>query len=126
MTRRTIAVFGLAIAVAVAGAVVAILTQSGSRAAAVQPAAQEGFPPNLSAHLDRLSQALPGTEGMAGEGPAGGAEDAFMERAYPSDTISVGQMDAARAAFAATKSRKFPSGFGKPGTWVSVGPSQAL
>jgi hypothetical protein len=126
MTRRTLVVFGLAIAVAVAGAVVAILTQSGSRAAAVQPTAQEGFPPNLSAHLDRLSQALPGTEGMAGEGPAGGAEDAFMERAYPSDTISVGQMDAARAAFAATKSRKFPSGVGKPGTWVSVGPSQAL
>ena len=126
MTRRTVLVLGLALAFIVAGAVVGILMQSGSRAAAVRPTAQEGFPTALSAHLEQLSRALPGTEGMAGEGPASGAEQEFMERAYPSDTIAVQQMDAARAAFAGMKNNDFPSGWGKPGTWVSVGPSQAL
>ena len=129
MRQRTVLLLGLAIAMIVAGAVVGTVMQSGSQAEAVRPIAQDGqqeFPGNLSAHLARLSRALPGTEGMAEEGPAGGAEDAFMARAYPADTISVGQMDRARAAFAATKNRKFPKGWGKPGSWVSVGPSQAL
>jgi len=126
MTRRTLVVLGLALAFIVAGAVVGLLMQSGSRAAAVRPTAQEGFPTALSAHLEQLSRALPGTEGMAGEGPASGAEQEFMERAYPSDTISVQQMDAARAAFTVMKNNELPSGWGKPGTWVSVGPSQAL
>ena len=49
-----------------------------------------------------------------------------MARAYPADTISVPQMDAARAAFSNANGRPFPSGRGRPGTWVSVGPSEAL
>jgi hypothetical protein len=80
----------------------------------------------LRKHLERLKQAVPGNQGMAGAGPAGAAEDAFLRRAYPSDVITVAQMDAARSAFARAAGRPFPAGKGRPGTWVSIGASQAL
>jgi hypothetical protein len=76
----------------------------------------------IAQHLE----ATPGTDAADSEGPAGAADAAFLERAYPADTISVAQMNAARSAFAATKGRAFPKGKGKKGTWVSVGPSRAL
>ena len=64
---------------------------------------------------------------MAEEGPASGAEAAFLERAYPAETISARRQRPLRAAaFSASKGRPFPAGKGKKGTWVSVGPSQAL
>jgi hypothetical protein len=127
MRRRTIVVLGLAVTMVAAGAIVGVVTQSGGRSAqAVRAPAGEGLPPRVSAHLAGIGRALPGNEGMDEEGPASAAEDEFMERAYPADTISVGQMDHARAAFTATKNRAFPTGKGRPGTWVSVGPSQAL
>jgi hypothetical protein len=85
-------------------------------------AIEEGMPRALNAHLERLKQALPGG---SGEGPAGGAEDAFLQRAFPGDTISVAQMDAARTAAARLNGRPFPRGKGRPGIWVSVGPSIA-
>lgn len=87
---------------------------------------EQEVPTALAGHLDKLKQTLPGDQGMAGEGPAGAAEAAFQQRAYPDGTISVAEMNAARAAFAAAKGRPFPSGKGRPGTWVSVGPSEAL
>lgn len=76
------------------------------------------------AQRDRFKQLVPGfkVEG----GPWTGAEADFLARAYPADTISVEQMDAARAAFTAAQGRPFPSGKGRKGTWVSVGPSEAL
>ncbi|HEY2946980.1 MAG TPA: hypothetical protein VGJ53_01060, partial [Micromonosporaceae bacterium] len=85
----------------------------------------EGFgegdlPPLISRHLE----ALPENGGL--EGPGGAADQAFLERAYPAGTISVAQMDTARAAYTASKGRPFPSGKGQKGTWVSVGPSEAL
>jgi hypothetical protein len=49
-----------------------------------------------------------------------------MQRAYPNDTISVEQMADARQAFTDIKGNPFPRGKGRPGTWVSVGPSEAL
>ncbi len=88
--------------------------------------AEAEFPTALGRHLEKLKEALPGSQGMAEEGPSSAAEDEFMQRAYPADTISVEQMDAARAAFTATRGRPFPSGKGRKGTWVSVGPSEAL
>jgi hypothetical protein len=80
----------------------------------------------LGKHLERLKQAMPGNAGMSSEGPAGAAEDAFLARAYPADVIGVAQMDTARAAFLQARGRRFPAGKGRPGTWVSVGPAQAL
>ena len=87
--------------------------------------ADEGMPRALSQHLERLAQTIPGNGGHA-EGPGADAEQAFDQRAYPGDTITVAQMEAARAAYGRLQGRPFPAGKGRPGTWVSVGPSQAL
>ena len=81
-------------------------------------------PTALARHLETLAATRP--EYMENEGPASAAESAFMERAFPEETISVGQMDAARTAFQAAEGRPFPKGKGKKGTWVTVGPSEAL
>ncbi len=86
----------------------------------------EAFPPALSEHLEELARTYPGNEGLEEEGPASAAEADFIARAYPAETISVGQMDRARAAFTKTKNKPFPQGKAKPGSWVSVGPSKAL
>ncbi len=94
--------------------------------AAPAPAVGEGeMPPALARHLDRL-KALPGNQGMSLEGPGGAAESEYFARAFPSDTISVAQVQTAKAAFQASSGRPFPSGKGQKGTWVSVGPSNAL
>ena len=88
--------------------------------------AEAEFPTALGRHLENLKEALPGNQGMAEEGPSSAAENDFIERAFPADTISVAQMNAARAAFTASRGRPFPRGKGRKGTWVTVGPSEAL
>src|SRR4029453_366509 len=83
------------------------------------PEAETGdgdLPPLISRHLE----ALPDDGGL--EGPGGAADQAFLERSYPAGTISVAQMDTARAAYTATKSRPFPGGKGQKGTRLSAGP----
>jgi hypothetical protein len=74
--------------------------------------------------LDQLRAAAP--QGKTEVGPESAAEAEFSARAYPNDTISLEQQTAASAAFEATKGRSFPRGKGRPGTWVTVGPSEAL
>lgn len=90
---------------------------------------EKNMPTALGRHLDKLredlKQAVPGTRGGE-EGPDSAAEDEFMARAYPADTISVANMDAARAAFSNANGRPFPTGKGRPGSWVTIGPSEAL
>ncbi len=84
------------------------------------------MPRALNRHLERLKETLPGLGGNSGEGPGAAAEQAFLQRAFPGDSISIAQMDDARAALATIQGRPFPRGKGRPNTWVSVGPSQAL
>lgn len=84
------------------------------------------LPPALGKHIEELSKSIPGVGGEPEEGPGSAAEAEFLARAYPADTISVANMDAARVAFANAQGRPFPRGKGQPGTWVSVGPSEAL
>jgi hypothetical protein len=116
------ALVGLAVVlVAVAVALVAAATRGGSGSSAARPGGSEG-PTALSRHLDALKAATPGGEARSNEGPAGAAEAAFLQRAYPDDTISLAETAAARSAFTASKGR----GKGKKGTWVLVGPSRAL
>jgi hypothetical protein len=88
--------------------------------------AEPEFPAALGRHLERLREASPGTSREESEGPWSAGEAEFVARAYPADTISVAQMDAVRAAVSNAKGRPFPKGKGRPGTWVTVGPSQAL
>src|SRR6266508_3379822 len=127
MRRRTIVVLGLAIAVAAAGAVIAALVRSASSTtASAQFAPANGeAPPALVRHLEAL-RALPANGGESPEGP-GGAEAAELQAlAYPDSDIPLARLETERVAAKAVKARGFPSGKGKPGTWVSIGPKPAL
>ena len=77
---------------------------------------------DLPPALEKLREAVPGTE----ENPNSAAEAAYQQRAYPAGAISVAQMNGAAAAFESVKGRPFPAGKGRPGSWVSVGPNEAL
>jgi hypothetical protein len=120
--RRLVAAGVLTALGLTAGITAVALGPSSSQSA---PAAGEG-PQALSQHLAQLRQAVPGNGGMAQEGPAGAADAAFLQRAFPADSISLANMNAARAAFTATSKRQFRGARGRPGVWMSIGPSKAL
>jgi hypothetical protein len=124
--RRRHGLAALALTCLASAATLVLLMASGSSVAKGVGAGEQEFPTALAGHLAKLRQALPGNQGMAEEGPASAAEAAFLQRAYPAETISLAQASAAKAAFTASKGRPFPRGKGKKGTWVSVGPSRAL
>ncbi|MBP1692737.1 MAG: hypothetical protein H6Q37_620, partial [Chloroflexi bacterium] len=110
----------ITIGVIIAGSVL-YFRDGAERAKAGEPE----FPAALGKHMEKLREAVPGLD-PSREGSTSAAEDAFMERAYPADTISVANMDAARAAFTSKQGQPFPVGKGRPGTWVTVGPNVAL
>jgi hypothetical protein len=126
MTRRRRRRLAAGVALLAAVAAVAaggLLSGSGSTSMAREA---DELPTALAGHLDKLRQTVPGNQGMSEEGPASAAEAEFLERAYPAGVISLPAAAAARAAFTNAKGRPFPKGKGKKGTWVTVGPSQAL
>src|SRR5215510_2262932 len=116
---------GAALLLTLAAAAVGGLTRSGG-VESIGASSDGELPTALGKHLDQLAKAYPGNEGLNEEGPSSAAESAFVERAFPAETISVGQMASARAAVAEANGRPFPRGKGRKGSWVSVGPSQAL
>lgn len=122
--RRRHGLVALAAGLAVMAAAVFGIALSGSGTTEARGEAE--LPMALGRHLDKLRETVPGNQGMAAEGPASGSEDAFLQRAYPDDVISLAEAAAARAAFSSAKGRPFPRGKGVKGSWVSVGPSQAL
>ena len=83
----------LAIVVLQATMVPQPLAQKEREEAEEEAGESEAFPPALAGHLEELSKTLPGNQGMSLEGPGSAAEAAYLARAYPSDTISVAQMD---------------------------------
>jgi len=86
----------------------------------------DGVPLARARHVEKLAKAIPGNGGESPNGPAGAAEDAFQQRAFPDTDIPLERLLAARSAAANLKSRNFPTGKGRPGTWVTVGPSEAI
>ncbi len=62
---------------------------------------------------------------MSEEGPGGAADSEFMERAYPDTTISLAEMNGARAAFTDASGVAFRGGEGD-GRWRTIGPSRAV
>ena len=86
----------------------------------------DGVPVARARHVENLAKAIPGNGGETPNGPAGAAEDAFQQRAFPDADIPLERLLAARSAAANLKSRNFPTGKGRPGTWVTVGPSEAI
>lgn len=91
------------------------------KAAAVAP--RGGKPGKLREHLTLLKQALPPN---SIEGPGAAGDGGFLQRAYPDNDIPLERIEGARAAAKAVGGRNFPSGKGQPGTFVAVGPSDAL
>ena len=84
-----------------------------------------GDPLARAQHIKKLMRTVPGNDGEMENGPAGAAEDAFQQRAYPDTDIPLERILGAQAAASNVKSR-FPTGKGRPGTWVTVGPTQAI
>src|SRR5262245_51277888 len=82
------------------------------------------FPPALGRHLERL-KTLPGNFAESPD-PGSAAEANFAQRAYPDTDIPMVRIDAARAAVGVLYSKGFPKGKGRPGTWVTIGPSNAI
>jgi len=86
--------------------------------------AEKDVPPMLARHLDKVKETLPGFE--SSEGPGSAAEANFAQRAFPDSDIPLARIATARAAAATLQKRGFPKGKGRPGTWVSIGPSNAV
>jgi hypothetical protein len=100
-------------------------TPAGSGSPGVGPMTNRHKPLALSRHLERVRQAIPGVGGESG-GPGSADAEKFLALAYPDVDIPLARLDSARAAAAALNGKPFPTGKGRPGTWVTVGPSQAL
>src|SRR5512138_3906798 len=117
-------VVGLCVLLAVMAAGAVLLTASGILGTNSQPVAglREGMPLSLDRHIEKLIQTVPGNSGEPREGPGLAEEDAFLQRAYPDDSIPLERIEAAQAAATALQRRGFPTGKGRPGTFVSVGP----
>jgi hypothetical protein len=104
---------------------VAMTTRSGSGDTRGHEVAERNLPPALARYLERL-KALPGNGGESLEGPSSAAEASFLQRALPDGDIPLARIAAARTAFTVHKRKGFPRGKGRPGLWVTIGPSEAL
>jgi hypothetical protein len=121
MHRWSWAVLAVVIALVGAATVAGVMTGRGGEKAFTR----DEMPTALGKHLEKLKEAIPGKGGESGEGPAGAAAEKFSQLAFPNTDISAAQLDSARSA-AAGISTRFPRGKGSKGSWVSVGPSDAL
>ena len=97
--------------------------QADKRTAGKALAPKGGKPGALREHLTLLKQARPPSDT---EGPGSAGDGGFAQRAYPDTDIPLERIEGARAAAKAVGGRNFPSGKGQPGTFVSVGPQEAL
>jgi hypothetical protein len=84
------------------------------------------MPPALGKHIEKLMEAIPGNGGEPAEGPGSYEEQKFQMLAYPANEIPVAALNAERSAAQAIERHRLPRGKGRPGSWVSIGPSTAL
>lgn len=106
-------------------AIITVIDSTHRRTAAPQITTERKMAPALARHMDKLRQTIPGLGGELGGG--GGAEtESFMALAYPDTDIPLERLEAARAAAKRIAGKNFPTGKGRPDTWVTVGPSNAL
>lgn len=123
-------VFVLAVSILVASSNMCVAADETQAPSAQVPAkvakAKGGKPGALRDHLNKLRQALPASGPGISDGPGSPGEAGFMQRAYPDDDIPLARIEAARAAAQKVVGRPFPTGKGRPGTFVTVGPRDAL
>ena len=86
---------------------------------------ERNMPAAVARHMKRF-ESLPGFEGMSADGPRSVGTERFLARAYPDVDIPLVRIERARGAAARLKGKDFPSGKGRPDTWISIGPSTAL
>ena len=128
MSHQSRATFWI-LATALTGMTAALLVAAGSSARSPMHSTtalrlEDGKPPALGRHIERLMEAAPVNQLV--EGPGSADDFAFAQRAYPDTDIPLAHLEAARASAAAIAGRGFPTGRGRNGTWVTVGPSNAL
>jgi hypothetical protein len=127
-TPRVFRICAIALLMAVALAVAIVLperTPEKSRTITARVTTDRKMPPAIAKHLKRL-QAIPGVGGEHPEGPGSADIEKFLAVAYPDTDIPLARLQAARAAAGRLQAKNFPTGKGQPGTWVTVGPSEAL
>ena len=83
-------------------------------------------PPALARHLAKRFEAIPGNGGEPSDGPGSAEDEAFMARAFPETDIPVDRINTMRASFSTLQGRPFKGGKGTPGTWVMIGPNNAI
>ena len=112
---------------AVVGAVVTLIEPSPYRPphAVTGRMIADEMPLALERHLERL-RSIPGNGGESPEGRGAADEEKFMALAYPETDVTLAQLSEARSAAARLHGKPFPTGKGRPGTWITIGPSQAL
>ncbi|RKN37817.1 exo-alpha-sialidase [Micromonospora endolithica] len=119
--RRRHLLAGLAVAALVATTGAAGIHFTGAEVPAAAAVGDGEMPGATGAHLERLRQAVPGSDGMSPDGPGSAAQQEFLERAYPADTISIAQVDRSKSAYSSAEKR-----FRGSQRWTNVGPSEAL
>jgi hypothetical protein len=118
---------GSILTLAIVGAVVTLIEPSSykpPREVTGRTIADE-MPLALERHLERL-RPIPGNGGESPEGPGAADLEKFMALAYPEEDVTLAQLNEAQSAAARLHGKPFPTGKGRPGTWVTIGPSQAL
>jgi hypothetical protein len=113
---------GLTLVIALAVGAFFLVEREKEKEVALEPE----FPTALGKHMEKLTEAIPGQGGEPNEGPGSYEDLQFEQLAYPGTDIPLNNLEAMRAADQALKNQKLPTGKGRPGTWVSVGPSDAL
>ena len=116
--------------VAVIVAAVMTVVQPPGRAPYQPPRAAGGrmiadFSIALERHLERL-RPIPGNGGENPEGPGGGELEKFLALAYPAEDITLAQIETAQADAARLHGKPFPTGKGRPGTWVTGPAAEAM
>jgi hypothetical protein len=113
--RLALGLGGVALACGLA-VVIAAATTSGTSARGSSPAAKSGDP-------DQNMKATAGVE----KGPASvtASEEAFAQRAYPANDISIQETAGAQRAWKALNGRAIGKGKNTPGAWTMIGPSSA-
>jgi len=116
------ALLGLAVGVAVVTAIGPTPWQMAGKPITTQ----RKMAPALARHMEKLRQTIPGLGGELGGGGGTAETESFMALAYPDTDIPLERLEAARAATKRIAGKGFPTGKGRPGAWVTVGPSNAL
>jgi hypothetical protein len=126
MRRRKVRVALVVVAISALAVAVPLALTSGGGGGKATGARDGEMPTALAGHLAKLHEAIPGNGGESAEGPGSAEEQTFESLAFPAADVSAASLEGQRSAADVIAKKGFPSGKGRKGTWVSIGPSEAL